>query len=271
MKKIVALMCLFAISTFLISCNTLDIPSQKTSAKVSSVSSVDKTVDSPELPDAYSEMLDKCKKKFADHPKTQELDLDVINSSQDNFTINCNDFPGDSNNVQEIFSNLYNVILEDFTPTNLKVTFAQNNKFVKSIMVSDTNDIEIVGDEVETGTLKDYLLPLPKSDINSSEESTASVSAPSDNALSSEESSKNSTSSKAKAPSNSVVSSETPTSSKAPIPELPTETSLVYWGESGTKYHRSKNCRSFKGNTPNSGSIDNAIAAGRTSWCKICS
>lgn len=45
----------------------------------------------------------------------------------------------------------------------------------------------------------------------------------------------------------------------------------VYWGESGTKYHIDSGCRSFKGNTPHSGSIADAVAAGRTGWCGICS
>jgi len=49
------------------------------------------------------------------------------------------------------------------------------------------------------------------------------------------------------------------------------ETRVVYWGKTGTKYHIDPDCRSFKGNTPNSGTIDQAKAQGRTDWCGICS
>lgn len=83
-----------------------------------------------------------------------------------------------------------------------------------------------------------------------------------------------------KAPVSSVAPSKAPVSSAPPAKEptssvpvnIPVEenNSTVYWGASGTKYHSDKGCRSFKGNTPNSGSINDAKAAGRDSWCKIC-
>ncbi len=49
------------------------------------------------------------------------------------------------------------------------------------------------------------------------------------------------------------------------------KTQIVYWGETGTKYHRDEYCRSFKGKAAHSGTIEEAISAGRTGWCKLCS
>lgn len=46
---------------------------------------------------------------------------------------------------------------------------------------------------------------------------------------------------------------------------------IVYWGKTGTKYHIDPNCRSFQGEAANSGTIEEAKAAGRTGWCGICS
>lgn len=51
----------------------------------------------------------------------------------------------------------------------------------------------------------------------------------------------------------------------------PETSAIVYWGESGTKYHIDPECRSFKGTAANSGTLDEAKAAGRTDWCGICS
>lgn len=49
------------------------------------------------------------------------------------------------------------------------------------------------------------------------------------------------------------------------------ETKVVYWGETGTKYHIDPYCRSFQGEAANSGTLEQAKAADRTDWCKICS
>lgn len=46
---------------------------------------------------------------------------------------------------------------------------------------------------------------------------------------------------------------------------------IVFWGETGKKYHIDPHCRSFKGTAANSGSISEAKMQKRTSWCKICS
>lgn len=87
-------------------------------------------------------------------------------------------------------------------------------------------------------------------------------------------------------PTHNKASSAPPPSSSKPAPKSKAKTSSayvpenspvengeqkVYWGESGTKYHRDKACRSFKGNTPQSGTIEDAVSAGRTGWCGICS
>ncbi len=60
---------------------------------------------------------------------------------------------------------------------------------------------------------------------------------------------------------------EAPSSSVAPEGE----TRVVFWGETGTKYHIDPECRSFQGTAANSGTIEQAKAAGRTGWCGICS
>lgn len=49
------------------------------------------------------------------------------------------------------------------------------------------------------------------------------------------------------------------------------EKAVVYWGVTGTKYHIDPNCRSFKGEAANSGTLEQAKAAGRIDWCGICS
>ena len=49
------------------------------------------------------------------------------------------------------------------------------------------------------------------------------------------------------------------------------ENKVVYWGVSGTKYHLNPQCRSFKGTAANSGTLEQAKAAGREDWCGICS
>ena len=60
-------------------------------------------------------------------------------------------------------------------------------------------------------------------------------------------------------------------STPAPTP-VPDSADTVYWGVTGKKYHRDPYCRSFHGNhAANSGTIEEAIRAGRTGWCKICS
>lgn len=64
----------------------------------------------------------------------------------------------------------------------------------------------------------------------------------------------------------SVTSTEA-TESSVPEPDP----QIVYWGVSGTKYHIDPECRSFKGEAANSGTIDQAKSAGRTDWCGICS
>ncbi len=46
---------------------------------------------------------------------------------------------------------------------------------------------------------------------------------------------------------------------------------LVYWGETGTKYHIDPYCRSFQGKAAHSGTLAEAKAAGREGWCGICS
>lgn len=51
----------------------------------------------------------------------------------------------------------------------------------------------------------------------------------------------------------------------------PETAAIVYWGETGTKYHIDPECRSFKGTAANSGTLDEAKADGRSDWCKICS
>jgi len=45
---------------------------------------------------------------------------------------------------------------------------------------------------------------------------------------------------------------------------------IVYWGQTGTRYHLNKNCSSFK-DPPNSGTLEDAKAAGRDGWCQLCS
>lgn len=50
-----------------------------------------------------------------------------------------------------------------------------------------------------------------------------------------------------------------------------TSNKIVYWGRTGTKYHIDPNCRSFQGEAPNSGTIQEAKAAERIGWCNICS
>lgn len=67
----------------------------------------------------------------------------------------------------------------------------------------------------------------------------------------------------------SVSPTETAEPSSEPIAE--TNPQIVYWGETGTKYHIDPECRSFKGTAANSGTLDEAKAAGRTDWCGICS
>ena len=46
---------------------------------------------------------------------------------------------------------------------------------------------------------------------------------------------------------------------------------IVYWGETGEKYHIDPYCRSFKGAAAHSGSLKQAKANGRLGWCGICS
>ncbi|MBR6790903.1 MAG: hypothetical protein IKM31_08575 [Oscillospiraceae bacterium] len=46
---------------------------------------------------------------------------------------------------------------------------------------------------------------------------------------------------------------------------------IVFWGVTGKKYHITPYCSSFKGKAANSGTIEEAKAVERTSWCKICS
>ena len=49
------------------------------------------------------------------------------------------------------------------------------------------------------------------------------------------------------------------------------ETKVVFWGETGTRYHIAPECHSFQGTAANSGTIEQAKAAGRVGWCGICS
>lgn len=110
----------------------------------------------------------------------------------------------------------------------------------------------------------------------SSEKATSSHPASSEQPVSTESSTGITSSSQASQVPLPQVESTPPASSDGqsydPIAyETQPEERVVYWGESGTKYHIDPNCRSFKGNTPHSGSIDDAIAAGRTGWCGICS
>lgn len=46
---------------------------------------------------------------------------------------------------------------------------------------------------------------------------------------------------------------------------------IVYWGETGKRYHIDPYCRSFHGKAAHSGSLETAKANGRESWCGICS
>lgn len=45
---------------------------------------------------------------------------------------------------------------------------------------------------------------------------------------------------------------------------------IVYWGHTGEKLHIDPNCRTIK-NGALSGSLDEAKAAGHSSWCQVCS
>lgn len=78
-------------------------------------------------------------------------------------------------------------------------------------------------------------------------------------------------------PSEPAVSSEAPASSEISVSSQLASSSVssdpqkVFWGKSGTKYHIDPDCRSFQGNTPNSGSLSQAKSAGRSDWCGICS
>lgn len=47
-------------------------------------------------------------------------------------------------------------------------------------------------------------------------------------------------------------------------------TQTVYWTDSGSKFHNSATCRTFKGHTVHSGTVDQAKAAGKTDSCKVC-
>ena len=46
---------------------------------------------------------------------------------------------------------------------------------------------------------------------------------------------------------------------------------IVYWGETGKRYHIDPYCRSFHGKAAHFGSLETAKANGRESWCGICS
>lgn len=46
---------------------------------------------------------------------------------------------------------------------------------------------------------------------------------------------------------------------------------IVYWGETGKRYHINPYCRSFHGKAAHPGSLETAKANGRESWCGICS
>ena len=46
---------------------------------------------------------------------------------------------------------------------------------------------------------------------------------------------------------------------------------IVYWGETGNRYHIDPYCRSFHGKAACSGSLETAKANGRERWCGICS